>query len=727
MRCLIVFFTLSFFSYKGVAQYGHVDHWETAIYTSEEWRYFVGTQAPDTGWKNVNFNHNSWPKGKGGLGFGYSNLKTTVPKANSLYLRKTFTIRDKSKLQAAILSMDWDDGFVVYFNGFEVARENIGTPWVEPQYNEYAGYERKAQLVDGGKYSDFLVRKNQLNYAVQNGSNVVAVQVHNVSNVSPDLAAFVNLFFGITDTSSQWVPAPHWFNTPPVFADSSTLPIVKLTSARLNDSSKIYGLMEITDNGKGKRNSFYQPGNHYSGRIGLKYRGNSTLQFPKKSFTLETRNAAGKAEDVSLLGLPADNDWVLYAPYTDKSLLRNYVAYGLGQGMQEYAPRTRLVEVFHNGYYIGVYLLTEKVKRGDNRVKVNKITPADTNSRSITGGYILRKDWDNDTNSNAFFLPHDKTHSGFENIYIQYYKPEYNELTASQRKYVKDYVWNFENTLLSEDFKDLKAGYSQYVDLNSFADYFISNEMAKEIDAYRFSMYLYKNHEEDDNLLHLAPIWDYNLGFGNIDFGEEQDKDPRGWMYDNGKIRVFWFDKMLQDQLFADVLDCRWRNYRMTSMTTEKINRLIDNAVIEMDSAADRNHYTWKTLGRYVWPNKFVGETYEEEIDYLKTWLKERLDFMDINMMGYCRAPLAVNDLEQKESSIAIFPNPTNSIVQIKSEVKIESLEVYNILGNLVYSKPSINTSEASIDLSLFPPGLYTIRLHNEEGESLSKKLVKSE
>jgi len=237
----------------------------------------VGTQAPDTGWKNTNFNHSSWPKGKGGLGFGYSNLKTTVPKANSLYLRKSFTIKEKAKLQAAIISMDWDDGFVVYFNGFEVARENIGVPWTEPKFNEYAGYERKAQLVDGKSYSDFLVRKNQLNYAVQDGRNVIAVQIHNVSNISPDLAAFVNLHFGLTDKNTQWGPAPGWFIVPPIFADSSTLPVVRLTSARLNDSAKIYGIMEITWNEDGKRNSFYETGNHYSGRIGLKYRGNSTL------------------------------------------------------------------------------------------------------------------------------------------------------------------------------------------------------------------------------------------------------------------------------------------------------------------------------------------------------------------------------------------------------------------------------------------------------------------
>jgi len=425
--------------------------------------------------------------------------------------------------------------------------------------------------------------------------------------------------------------------------------------------------------------------------------------------------------------LPADNDWVLYAPYSDKSLLRNYVAYGLGQGMQEYAPRTRLVEVFHNGYYIGVYLLTEKVKRGDNRVKVNKITPADTNARSITGGYIMRKDWDNDSTKNAFYLKHDEGFEGYENIYIQYYKPEFNDLTASQRKYLRDFVWDFENTLLSDDFKDLKKGYTQYADLNSFADYFISKEMAMEIDAYRFSMYFYKNHEEDDNLLHLAPMWDYNLGFGNIDFGSEHADAPTGWMYDNEKIRVFWFDRMLEDPLFANTLDCRWRNYRRTSMTTEKINRLIDNAVIEMDSAADRNHYTWKTLGRYVWPNKFVGDTYKEEIDYLKGWIKARVDYMDIHIMGYCRAPLVVEEEEFAKSSISIFPNPATSNVQIIAEKNIDQIDVYNVLGKLVLSRSAVHAKETSINLTALPVGLYTVRVLGDNGVVYSKKLIKQD
>lgn len=241
----------------------------------------MGNAAPDTNWQDSSYNESAWPKVRGGLGFGYSNLATTVTSATSLYIRKRFTVRGKEKIQAAILAADWDDAFVAYLNGFEIAREGIGKAWVEPDYNEFADYERKAELINNGPYTDFLIQKRQLDYALKNGENVIAIQIHNVSNVSTDLAGFFNLFFGIIDSSQHFAPAPKWFDDPPLFAEFSNLPIVKLTSGSLNDSLKQFGQMEIVWNGLDKQNSFDADGNDYNGEILLRYRGNSTLQFPK--------------------------------------------------------------------------------------------------------------------------------------------------------------------------------------------------------------------------------------------------------------------------------------------------------------------------------------------------------------------------------------------------------------------------------------------------------------
>ncbi|UTW62351.1 CotH kinase family protein [bacterium SCSIO 12741] len=381
------------FSVSAWAQYGAVNHWETAVLETDEWAYFEGTTAPPQDWNKENYDDSSWKKGKGSFGYGDGDDSTVVNQATSLYLRIKFNISDTSKFVGAVLSADFDDAFVAYINGVEMTRENIGTVWTEPAYNDLADFDREAQLYQGGKRSDYLIKKFQLAYSIKNGNNVLAIQVHNNTTFSSDMSAFFNLTFGIKDASTHFSAPPSWFVTPPMFEEYSSLPIVRLTSAKLNDSVKIPGTMEIAWNGEGQNTPFDQAGNHYDGHIAIKYRGNSTLEFPKKSFRIETQDSVGENNNVSLFGFPKENDWVLYAPYSDKSLLRNYLTYNLGRTLWEYAPRTQLVEVFHNGYYLGVYVFTEKVKRDKNRVAIKKLDSSEVALPDLSGGYMLRIDW----------------------------------------------------------------------------------------------------------------------------------------------------------------------------------------------------------------------------------------------------------------------------------------------------------------------------------------------
>ena len=130
----------------------------------------------------------------------------------------------------------------------------------------------------------------------------------------------------------------------------------------------------------------------YDGAIGIKLRGNSSLSFPQKKYTLETRDDKGEATDVSLMGMPSEHDWVLLAPYTDVSMLRDAFAFQLWNDMGHWAPRVRMCEVIVNGKYAGIYALSESIKRGEHRVNVNKLKKTDTEGRDITGGYLLRID-----------------------------------------------------------------------------------------------------------------------------------------------------------------------------------------------------------------------------------------------------------------------------------------------------------------------------------------------
>jgi hypothetical protein len=245
----------------------------------------------------------------------------------------------------------------------------------------------------------------------------------------------------------------------------------------------------------------------------------------------------------------------------------------------------------------------------------------------------------------------------------------------------------------------------------------IMRELAKEIDGYRYSVYFYKNHEEDDNKIHMGPVWDFNLGYGNVDFSTSGAEDPRGWLWNLEKGRIFWFLRALDDKTFADLMDCRWRHVRKTTLTNEKIEKIIDDAIAHMDSAEYRNHYTWKTIGRYVWPNNFVGETYEEEVEYFKNWMWERIEWMDIYLPGTCQVPIAhVSEDETQEFSSSLFPNPGNGKFDIWSSSEMKSLRIYNMQGALIETIELNNQLSFRYALPSQSPGMYLIQVQLNNG-----------
>ena len=150
--------------------------------------------------------------------------------------------------------------------------------------------------------------------------------------------------------------------------NDSNLPIIEINTngQTIQNSTKITADMGIIYNGERQRNYMTDPYNNYDGKIGIEIRGSSSTQFPKKQYALETRDAMGNNLNVSLLGLPAENDWILYAVYNDKSLLRDVLAFKLSNAMGRYASRSRFCELVLNGDYRGVYVLLEKIKRDKN-------------------------------------------------------------------------------------------------------------------------------------------------------------------------------------------------------------------------------------------------------------------------------------------------------------------------------------------------------------------------
>ena len=226
---------------------------------------------------------------------------------------------------------------------------------------------------------------------------------------------------------------------------------------------------------------------NYEGAVGIEFRGASSQSFPKKSYGVETRDQNNNDLDVSLLGFPEEEDWILYGPYSDKSLMRNILVYDLARDIDMYASRSIFTELKINNKDQGVYIFMEKLKRDTQRINVSTLTLDQNSGEELTGGYILKIDkisgsnlGDGYNNFNSFSSSHSPPNASYDQkINFLYEYPDAEVITAQQKIYISSYIKDFENALASADFKDPNIGYSKYIDVPSFIDFFLLNEISK--------------------------------------------------------------------------------------------------------------------------------------------------------------------------------------------------------------------------------------------------------
>ncbi len=543
-----------------------------------------------------------------------------------------------------------------------------------------------------------------------------------ISTVIIGLSVIPHLLFSQQNNETTW-------------NDSTLLPllIIDTYGAEIPDEPRIKAHMGLIHNETGDYNKLEDPFSEYDGQISIERRGESSQYFyPKKSFSIETQNSDGSNNNVSLLGLPEENDFVLNAPYGDKSLMRNVLSYGLFDKFGHYSPRTRFVEVILNGDFQGLYVLTEKIKRDKNRVDIAKIVPKDTTAEDISGGYLLRIDkissmepyeyWESTVN--PLFPEKNK-------IIYQFFDPDYYELTLAQRDYVKGYMQEFDETLVGDNFKDPATGYRSYLDIPSFVDLMILNEFTKDVDAFRLSHYFYKQKVTKGGKLVSGPPWDYNLTFGNSDFTTDFHL-PENWIYPH-RVAIYWWDRAMQDPWFANQLHCRWDELYETVMSPESMSAMIDSTYLALDRATERNFTRWPILGTYVWPNSFVGTSYGHEMGFLRIWIGDRLNWMNDRWGGMC---LVASDQATQlisDPRLKVFPNPSdlsNTYLSLSHYSATElSIRLYDLSGKRVYqTEITYSGSEYAFplpNLSFLPSGIYTLEV--TDGQSLREitKLLK--
>ena len=359
-------------------------------------------------------------------------------------------------------------------------------------------------------------------------------------------------------------------------------------------------------------------------RAGIDVRGKSSTGFAKKQYHFEIWDENDKEVAVSVLGFPAESDWVLQGPYSDKSLMRNFLSYNWSNEMGQYASRTRFIEVFLNSDgrgvsmsdYVGVYVWMEKIKRNKDRVDIKALGLEDDAEPEITGGYIFKKD-KLDSGEPTF-----NTSTGLQLIYVD---PNGYDITEPQKTWLRSHIIEFESALNGPNFKDPNVGYAKYIDVDSFINIHILVELTKNIDGFRLSTYMYKDR---GGKITMGPAWDYNLSLGNADY--LNGWLPTGWYYDLISAGDYpWWRRLFEDPLFQRRYADRWFELRNDLFTTARLLNYVEDTARLLDEAQARNFVRWKILGSRLWPNWYVANTYREEIDWMKGWLEARLAWMD--------------------------------------------------------------------------------------------------
>jgi len=373
--------------------------------------------------------------------------------------------------------------------------------------------------------------------------------------------------------------------------------------------------------------------------------GQTSAGFPKKPYNIELQDELGNDLAVSLLGMPAEADWKLRNPYTDKCMMNDFLGFELFEKMGHYQLRRRFVEVFvdttggkvtYPGDYHGILVLLEKIERGKDRVDIAELTPSHTNEPAITGGYIFKKDKDS-TGDLDFSTTGG---AGFSAQALKIHEPKPRQITTAQLNWLRNHLNQFERALYATNWLSATGTnhYSYYIDVDSFVDQHWIVEFTKQIDGYRLSSYFTKDR---GGKIKWEPIWDWNLAFGNANYAEGEYTS--GWYYSViNENQHIWLRRLIcgttsatgttGDPDFKQKLIDRWSVLRTNVFNATNVNARVDELAAYLSEAAVRDFAKFPRLGTYVWPNPnmyVTPTTYAGIITNMKAWILGRYLWID--------------------------------------------------------------------------------------------------
>ncbi|GAA2436536.1 CotH kinase family protein [Streptomyces macrosporus] len=380
-------------------------------------------------------------------------------------------------------------------------------------------------------------------------------------------------------------------------------------------------------------------------RAGFHLRGQSSATFEKAPYRLELWDNDNEDADHPMLGMPADSDWVLRGPFPDKTLIRDAFAYSLGQELGLKAPRHRFVELYLNldgqplgaDDYQGVYLLDETVKRSPDRIDIANLKKSELTEPAVTGGYIFKFD--------AFAAQEPKlpctgdARTCWRDLEVV--EPSAEDLRPEQQTWLARYVQRFHDALHGANPSDPQTGYPAYIDVDSFVDLIILNELSRQGDAYIRSQYF---HKDRGGRIVAGPLWDYDLGFGAVP-GSDM---VQGWQFQPFSFPGFpattdWFVKLMQDPSFNRKVKQRWDRLRQGVLSDAHLRSRVSRLAEPLTDAAQRNFRKWPNLGsRTVGPFQTkTSRTWQEQLQMMQDWLVQRAAWIDSSGWRVTAGPAA--------------------------------------------------------------------------------------
>lgn len=408
---------------------------------------------------------------------------------------------------------------------------------------------------------------------------------------------------------------------------------------KIDADIKVDGWLKVFEDHAGTLTDLAGKAPALEAQIGIEFRGHTSRDlYQQKPYGFETRDSTGDGIQVSFMGLPREMDWALHSCYSDKTCMRNALTYAIGRemgasgGRQWWAPRTRWVEVYMNQNYLGLYLLVETIKI--DKFRLDLPLPAMGAPPDITGPYVISGEGEYSRGPGKDWV------EPLFKYNWRYREPHYMKVTDAQKMYLLEFVNKIHAMFMAADWKDK---YRAAIDVPSWIDYHLIQELANNTDAYYKSTFLYKMPDSMGGKLFRGPIWDFDFALGNVNFRQYYCVGRRIPLADfMTPMMKAWEDPALQNEA-----KCRWNELRKAGgpLDMARIEEKIDSFATHITAAKRRDDATWKNIGLWVIGNNYVGPSFADEVAYLKYWLRARVAWLDKGLPGTCTtvpAPPAV-------------------------------------------------------------------------------------